>query len=227
MTDTPASQPSAEIVATAGTYYRWTRYLMTLLLIGGGLWFMYDGYIGWPGLNQQIDETEQAKNAAEDAGQAERATELYNKWKQLGDKKSDMSILIQRLLGWGLPPLGLALIIWTLYNSRGKIRLTTEDVLHVPGHPPVPIGNIQQLDPRLWDRKGIAFAEYALPDGRSGRLRLDDFIYERPPIDSIYDRIKSRIVAATKAENTENAAAHEQLPAHESHSPATPPDDES
>jgi hypothetical protein len=56
----------------------------------------------------------------------------------------------------------------------------------------VPLSAIRRIDKRLWDRKGIAFIDYDLDGsgGAGGRLKLDDFVYERKPTDEIYERIE-------------------------------------
>ena len=98
-----------------------------------------------------------------------------------------------------MPSLGLALLIWTLYRSRGEYRLSGH-TLYVPGHPPIPLESIVKMDKTLWDKKGIAWIEYALPssDGPadptgSRTLKLDDFVYDRDPTDAIVERIEQII----------------------------------
>ena len=41
----------------------------------------------------------------------------------------------------------------------------------------------------MWDRKGIAWIKYKTADGQTGEMRLDDFLYDRPPTDAIYERV--------------------------------------
>lgn len=189
-----SSNTSHEIVAPPAKYYRWTRYVMSIMLIGGGLWFAYDGWIGWPGHNERLDRAEADREAAVKAGDKAKETELNVKISKMNRRYGGKDLLLQRGLGVALPPAGIALLIWTLYNSRGAYRLSGE-TLHVPGHPPVPLGAIRRIDKRLWDRKGIAFIDYELDGARptTGRLKLDDFVYERPPTDEIYDRIEKFI----------------------------------
>src|SRR5688572_2258192 len=111
---TTEANVSEEIVAKAGKYYRNTRYLMAIMFIGMGFWFAYDGFIHWPRLKAEAE----AKLA---------------RGEKTEKPKTNMDILIQRMLGVSLPPLGVALLAWTLYNSRGAYRLSGS-TLHVPGH---------------------------------------------------------------------------------------------
>ncbi len=102
----------------------------------------------------------------------------------------DRDIQIQKYLGFSLLPLGIVLGFWFFYSSRGAYRLTG-DVLSIPGHPPVPLQAVRDIDKTKWDRKGIAYVDYELPDGTQGSFRLDDFVYERKPTDEIFARIES------------------------------------
>src|SRR6478735_3886852 len=42
------------IVARASNEYRLKRLVIVIMLVGSGLWFAYDGFIGWPRENQRI-----------------------------------------------------------------------------------------------------------------------------------------------------------------------------
>jgi hypothetical protein len=174
MTETAVDRPTPpgsqdEIVAGAGTYYRVTRFIMTLLLLGLGGWFLYDGYIGYPAENQAA---------------IERGHEPPH---------SEWSLFLQRALGWTLPPLGVLMLVWTLYNSRGTYRLSG-NTLQIPGHPPVDLDEIVRVDRSLWDRKGIAYIDYEIADGRAGKMKLDDFVYDREPTDRIFERIEQHLL---------------------------------
>lgn len=80
------------------------------------------------------------------------------------------------------------------------------DTLYVPGHPPIAISEITEIDNTLWERKGIAHVKYMTAAGKSGTFKLDDFVYERKPIDAIYDRIMAyhQPTAATPVADTES-----------------------
>ena len=183
-----AAQPDAKavepIVAGPGQYYRNTRYIMAALTVVMGFWFGYDGFVRWPAEKLQVAQIKRQLAVHDDP---ETRTELKNH-----TDHSDMDILLQRILAFSLPPLGICLLLWALYNSRGQYRLADE-TLFVPGHPPVPLAAIRELDQSVWDRKGIAKAAYELPDGRAGSAKLDDFVYDRVRTDLIYDRIKAHL----------------------------------
>ena len=202
-----AGTVNGDRVAPPGTYYRRARYIMAALLVAGGLWFAYDGYKAWPAHNAHVADIERQIADAQQAGDEDKATALKVELSKLRKPYSGNDIFLQRLLAWTLPPAGLALLAWTLYNSRGQYRLSGT-TLHVPGHPPVALDEITRIDKRLWDRKGIAYLDYTTAaDNRSGRIRLDDFVYDRKPTDAIFARVEAHVTpaAAPEAEAADEA----------------------
>ncbi len=172
------------VIAKPGQYYRNTRYVMSVLTILMGFWFGYDGFVRWPAEHEKVTQLTAQLAAHEDPVVR---TEL----KSLSDH-TDTDIELQRVLAFALPPLGICLLVWALYNSRGEYRLA-EDTLFVPSHPPVPLASVKELDQSHWDRKGIARLTYELIDGRKGVLKLDDFVYDRHPTDKIYEYVKAHL----------------------------------
>ena len=158
------------------------------MLIGLGLWFAYDGFVGWPKENARID---QLKADIATARKADQEPEVRRLEAELGklSHHNDTSITIQKVLAFTLPPIGLFVLVWSFYQSRGAYRLA-ENTLHVPGHPPVPLDAVTSIDKPDWDRKGIAYVHYELPTGAKGRLCLDDFVYERTPTDAIFEYVQ-------------------------------------
>lgn len=203
------TDPAPTIVAPPSHHYRdyrAKRVLMTIMLVAGGLWFAYDGYIGWPRENARI---EQLKKDVEVARRANDEAKVRQLDVQLGklEYRNDTSINTQKYLAIGLPLLGIAIFAWSFYQSRGTYRLA-DNVLTVPGHPPVPLDAITSIDKTDWDRKGIAYLHYELPGPTpvKGRLCLDDFVYQREPVAAIFKHIQ-------RVTGTEDTPAPETTPA--------------
>jgi hypothetical protein len=167
-------QAGPVIVARAGTYYRVARFIMAGLIFAMAAWFAYDGYVKYPRQNAEAIERGHTP------------------------PHSDLDLLIQRLLGYGLPPLGIALVIWTLYNSRGAYRYDGR-TLTAPGHPAVPLEQIARIDKTLWDRKGIAYVDYEPLGGEARRIKLDDFVYQQEPTDAIIKRLEEHLAPPEEA----------------------------
>lgn len=174
--------PGEEIVAGPGSWYRKARYIMAIIVFGCAAWFAYDGWIGYPNKNKQVDEYEARKEKAPFA------------------RMDDLSIAIQKILAVSLPVVGIGIIVWLRYNSRGTFRLK-DDVLYAPGHPPIPLDAIRQIDKSKWEKKGIAYIDYEIEspiakEAASGTVTLDDFVYDQDPIDAIMAAIEAKVTPA-------------------------------
>jgi hypothetical protein len=177
-------QPAGgEIVARAGRYYRNTRYLIAAGLFLMGLWFIRDGFSKWP--RENAEALAAGKSVVPHPG---------------------LDVPMNKVFGIVLPPLSILLLARWLYVSRGEYRLSGQ-TLSVPGHPPIPFDMITAIDQRQWDRKGIAYVNYEV-NKVHGRLKLDDFIYERRPTDEIYAQIV-RFVAPPAEQETAARTAPE------------------
>jgi hypothetical protein len=195
--DPPA--PPTAIVARHGRYYRNARYIMALIMIGTGIWCAWNGYVTYPRDDQaEIDAV--FARARENLAPGEELSAEKKSELAAGTKlpHGRLSIWLNQVLAVILPPAAGVLLFWTHYNSRGAYRLA-QGTLHVPGHPPVPLSAIRRLDKTRWERKGIAWIEYELPDGRTGRLRLDDFVYDQEPTDQIMKEVDQYVLAQVGA----------------------------
>jgi hypothetical protein len=148
---------------------------MAIVFLAGAAWFLRDGFINWPKQNEEI----RSKAIAEGRPVPEKSLH------------SDTDLALQKVIGFSLIPISLLIAIRGLYGTRGEYRLSGNS-LYVPGHPPVPIEAIRAIDLSKWDRKGIAYIDYEIP-GQSGRLKLDDYMYQREPTDQIHDRIVAAV----------------------------------
>jgi hypothetical protein len=178
------SRSQGAIVARAATYYRMTRYLMVVVLLGYGLWSLYDGFYKWPMQNHDA--------------QAKGIEVLPH---------PGLDVPFNRVFGIVLPPLSIVMLIYILRRSRGEIRLD-EQTLTAPGHPPITLDQVTAIDQRQWERKGIAYVEYDV-GAKKGRVMLDDFIYERQPIDEMYEKIVAYVAPPETDSPTSEALASE------------------
>ena len=204
----PAPQPvpaaTGPIVAHASTEYRVKRGIIVLMLVVMGVWFAYDGFYSWPKENQRIVEMTTQLNDARRVGKDSQASKIEAELRNL-KHHTNTDLLIQKLLAFGLPPLGLFVLIWSLFHSRGQYRLE-QNTLNVPGHPPIPLDTIRSIDRTDWDRKGIAWINYELPSGIARSACLDDFIYQRKPTDDIFKQIEL-YTGTGESPQTETASA--------------------
>ena len=156
------------ITAKAANDYRWKRYVLVVVLLGYGILSIRDGFFRYP---------------QENAAAHERGLDIL--------PHPGLDVQLNQVLGVLLPPFSMALLAWSVYSSRGKY-LYDGTTLTAPGHPPVPLIAMRKLDRAKWDRKGIAYIHYQIPGTvKSGRIKLDDFIYQREPIDQMFGHIES------------------------------------
>jgi len=85
-----------------------------------------------------------------------------------------------------------------------------DDVLYAPGHPPVPLDAIREIDKTKWEKKGIVYLDYELEGaegtkGQSGTIVLDDFVYDQDPTDTIVKSIEAELVPAAGEPPTDDA----------------------
>jgi hypothetical protein len=204
-TNTPSTGP---IVARAGKYFRVTRYIMAAFIFGYGLYSIYDGFFKYPRLNREYLQKERA-------AAVERGLDPDKSVDPTKVPHPGLDVPFNQFFGVLLPPLAIALLARWLHLSRGEYRLEGR-ILHVPAHPPIPLDSITEVDKRLWDRKGIAFVGYELPDGKKGRVKLDDFIYDRKPTDEIYDRIVAEVAPESISTESVSSASDEPTGANDS-----------
>jgi len=195
--DAPQTQPPADttaaptIVARPSHYwrdYRAKRLALSVMLIVFGVLFAYDGFVAWPRQNQRIAVLGREIEEYRQNGNDRKVSELDAERSHI-KLRSDMDILMQKVLAFVLVPGGAGLLVWSFYQSRGQYRLA-ENVLHVPGHPAVPLDAITSIDKTRWERKGIAYLDYELPGGAKGRVTLDDFVYQQRPTDDMFAYIE-------------------------------------
>lgn len=183
------------IVAIPDRKFFIKRMVIATVVAGFAAFFLYDGFVRYPNHNRKVGDVEAQRKALGTDAPVEQTAPLDKELRDLGNKKSDFDILLQKLIGFALTPVGLFLLFKFLKESRGELKLEN-DVIHVPGHPPVPIGSITAVNNVRWEKKGIALFEYRLADGTSGRFKIDDFVFVRPPTDAIHDEILAKMPKA-------------------------------
>jgi hypothetical protein len=173
------------------------KFFIKRMVIAGAVLFFaaflfYDGFVRYPHHNEErkvLVAERDAAIAAKDDVKSSLKEKAIRDW---GNEHTDTDILLQKVLGGLLTPVGLWLLIKFLKESKGTLRLEG-DILYAPGHPPVPIASITGVENAKWEKKGIAFFDYKLADGEEGTIRVDDFIFVRPPTDAIHDELIAKM----------------------------------
>lgn len=188
----PAPKFTQPIVAKPDRKFFIKRMVIALAVLAGGCYFLYDGFKGYPTHNAKraalVAQRDAAEAAKDDATRVAKEKEI----RDFGNAKTDFDILLQKLIGFLMLPPAFYMLWKFLSESKGELRLEN-DTLFAPGHPPIPIPSLTGVANARWEKKGIAFFDYRLADGTDGRVRVDDFIFERPPTDAIHDELLAKM----------------------------------
>ncbi|MGJ8652761.1 MAG: hypothetical protein ACSHX8_05770 [Opitutaceae bacterium] len=173
-----------EVVARISKEWRRRMLFMFFMIFGIAAWFLYDGYIMWPGEQERYLEYTEIKDALIESGKAEDeespAVELA--WqrharevghiKKIPKERTDSSISEQRTIGWVMM-IGVFLYgVWIAWNHTRSVQAKGEIVTGASGER-VELDSIVAIDRKKWKNKGIAYAIYEV-DGKQRRLTLDD-----------------------------------------------------
>ncbi|MGB0415101.1 MAG: hypothetical protein ACPGJU_11720 [Coraliomargarita sp.] len=174
----------------AGISKEWRRRMLFMLFMISGIaaWFLYDGYVMWPGEDQRFDEYSEIKQGLVDAGKIDAEVEhedsdpLKIAWKRHAEangykidppkERTDEAIREQRVIGWVMISGAAIFGLWVLWNHRLRITTEGDAVIGVSGER-VEIDSIVGMDRKKWDNKGIAYAIYEV-NGKQKRLCLDE-----------------------------------------------------
>ncbi len=154
-------------------------------------WFLYDGYVVWPGEAKRHVEFIEIEEALVESGKIEAQEPqshggevnltLRLAWerhaREAGYKRdipkarSDASIREQRMIGWVLCAGSVLFALWVGWNHTLRVRAEGEIVIGTSGQR-VELDSIVKIDRKKWDSKGIAYAIYE-SEGKQRRLTLD------------------------------------------------------
>ena len=156
-----------------------------------GLWFLFDGMVGFPRSNERWLAHEKFKTEghlsewpafAKNAGwNDEPPHKLY--------KKQD--IAGQYILGALALVIGAGAFIYWSGQIKRVVKLDN-DVLTISAGKRVPLEAITGINRKKWDAKGLATVYFTL-DGRRGKFVLDDYKFDRDPIHEIMKAVEQKL----------------------------------
>ena len=206
------------VKATIATGYRLRLVLMTLMMLGFGVYCVYDGHIGYPktkeiGLAYQElkdqhpdDYPERWPDLAKSNGWP---TKVPKKLKSEADYDSD--IMTQWIMAAIVLPLGLWFGYKLIRESGRWVAMDPATGLTGSGGHDAPWDSLAGLESERWKTKGIARVVYReAASGKDRKILLDDFKSDRAAIGQIYDAVLERVdpeaFAAAAAAKTEAQA---------------------
>jgi hypothetical protein len=175
--------------ATISPSYMARLAVVSTIAIIGGLWFCYDGFIGYP--HQQ--KVSLAYIQFQEDGRVDQwpAYARERGWTEQPEApKSNSDIWLQRILGMVALPVGLLFGLSTLRAIKRYVACD-EDGLTASGHPMVPYDAITKLDKSRWQKKGIVLVHYRV-EGKAGAILLDDWKMHTENTEQILRTIESK-----------------------------------
>ena len=161
-----------QIKAATNPGYMIRLVVVTVITLIGGLWFSYDGFIGYP--HQQkvaLEYVQFQEDGRVDQWPEHAKSQGWAVTPQM--PKSNSDIWLQRLLGGVALSIGIVFGLASL-RSMGRHVACDEEGISNKVYPKVPFDAITKLDKSRWQKKGIVVVQFEL-DGKSGRMVLDDW----------------------------------------------------
>ena len=176
--------------AKIARHYQVRLLLISLLALFGGLYFLYDGLVGYPHLQAMYQQYQQIKqDYPQDYNQQWVKTAQERGWPREGPEyKSDTDILTQKIIAAILLPIGVLMLGRVLFNRGRWIAMNEQGLIDHAGRR-VDFETITSLDESRWQRKGIAVVHYQ-SDGQAGRFILDDWKYERAAVTEMVKHLR-------------------------------------
>ena len=196
------------VKATIATGYRLRLVLMTLMMVGFGLYCVYDGHIAYP-KTKEIGLAYQELKTQHPDDFPERWPDLAesNGWPTKVPKKIktepeyDSDIKTQWIMAAITGPLGLFFGFKLLRESFRWVAMDEAKGLTASGGHDAPWESITRLDRERWKTKGIAQVVYNNASGGGERkILLDDFKSDRAAIGLIYEAVLERLHPEEAAE---------------------------
>ncbi|MAX24582.1 MAG: hypothetical protein CMJ19_08760 [Phycisphaeraceae bacterium] len=175
--------------ATISPSYMARLAVVSIIALIGGLWFCYDGFVGYP--HQQ--KVALAYIQFQEEGRVDQwpAFAREHGWTEQPEApKSDSDIWLQRILGLSALPVGLLFGLSTLRSIKRYVACDEETVT-ASGHPLVPFDAITKLDKSRWQKKGIVMVHYRV-EGKAGIIVLDDWKMQTENTEQILRTIEAK-----------------------------------
>ncbi len=171
---------------------------MAVMFVGFCLFFLYDGFVGYP--NQQKLYLQFAAFKAEQTGKSE--IEIFDLWDKhaqehglppagkdgkdiTGMEKTPGSILTQKIFGFGMIPFSI-MIVYAWIGTFSRWVAVDEQGVTTSGGQKAPWDSVTKLDKLRWPKKGIAFVHYQDADKQiPQKILLDDFKFDRVATEQI------------------------------------------
>lgn len=166
-----------EIEAKLSKTWRNRQLMIAAFLAAFGLWFIYDGALGWPAKNKVHAAYEQMKEEGRTTAEWEEYSRKMGWPRKPPEHAYDADQIRQQFYLAGLAFAGGATALVILFLSSKRTVRADEEAAYGEKNQRVPFSSVTAVDKKKWDSKGIAIAHYRSQDG-AGKLVIDDYKYQ-------------------------------------------------
>jgi hypothetical protein len=171
--------------------------ILSVAFLGWAAWSLYDGAVVYPRQRERALAFQQFKDDGRiDEWPAFAAGKGWDD-EDPGRPKNHWDIGIQYGMAGIALPIG-AVFAFALLRSVGRWIEMRDDRFVTSGGEECRFDSITAIDKTRWDEKGIAVVHYQA-DGFDHSLVLDDWKFERPPIDAMVAKVDEVLKAKSPA----------------------------
>lgn len=215
------------ITCSITPWYTKRMSLMSLMFVGFGLYFLYDGFIGYPKKNAIFDEHERFVAIQDEKQTFLEGGKTSSDWATVAAEKGyptqDEWIDYAAEKGWPEEPpekrystsdqfffgalciaVGLS-ILGTMMLNRGKVLRADGISFTSPKGERVLFSSAYRIDKRKWDNKGLAYVHYRDDKAKERRAVIDDLKFGGA------DKILERLMTNFEGELVERIAVEPAL----------------
>jgi hypothetical protein len=191
------------IRATASKNYLMRLGLVGLFCLAGAVWFSYDGFVTYPArrargleyvkfMEERQDMEELARDEAWKKFAADQGWPIENPLDEDTGKPLKQYDINGQYIYAGVAGLAALGFLSRLGYMLGRWVDSNDEGLRNKAGQQARYADITQLDKKRWQSKGIAYVHYQ-SEGGAGRIRLDDFYYDRAPTRAILRQVEAHI----------------------------------
>lgn len=192
------------VKATISPGYRWRLVLISVVMLGFGLYCVYDWQVGYPAAQAKYEKYLELKEANPESSPQQLWVQHAQSqgWSTKVPKEvTDRDIFTQLVMACIVLPIGVFFLFKLVIECRRWVAMDDEGVTGSGGHA-ASWDQMTGLDKERWRTKGIAYLVYEREGGGSRKLLLDDFKSERSAIKQIVDAIDARLNPVTDEDET-------------------------
>ncbi len=182
------------------------KLFVSLFFIAVGLWFWWDGLVGYPRKNERYKAWRQHEDGrslgwpayAQSKGWAVDEWPKYLREHNLTHKPPEVPLGPDKIIGqyvFGtITTLIGALLFFYWLTHRKRVLRSDEEAVYTSSGTRVPFEAIVGVGKKKWESKGIAKVRYVL-EGRQREFVVDDYKFEMEPTRQILKEIEERLLA--------------------------------